>query len=58
MANYSITRTVSEDYDPSVVAAALEAALEAVDTVKTIRSITVGFNPKSGKFFGILLQDT
>jgi hypothetical protein len=58
MANFAITVTVSENDNPLIVAQALETAIEAVDTAKTIRSVTTGFNPKSGRFFGILLQDT
>lgn len=58
MANYSVTTTQSENKSYSAVAAALEAALEAVDTTKTLRHYSIVARPDSGTFVGTLVVDT
>ena len=58
MANYSLTTTQTENKSFSAVAAALEAALEAVDTTKTIYHYGIICRPDTGTFVGTVVFAT
>ena len=56
MANYAIARYTTEDFDYAKVASNLETQLETLDsTTNPIVLSSLTFNPKSGKYVGVLL---
>jgi len=58
MAAYAITKYITEDYDPTVVAANLETHIETLDSTNNpIVLCDIVYNAKTGKFVGIVLAD-
>lgn len=59
MANYALTVYTTDPQNSVADAAALvEARLETIDTVKTIRLVTVLPKGNSGEFIGCAIYDT
>lgn len=58
MPNFAVTTTQSENKSYSSVAAALEAAIEAVDNAKAIRLYSITYRAVTDTFIGTLVVDT
>lgn len=58
MANYALTTTQSESKSYSEVAAALEAAAEAVVNTKVIHLLSIVHRSTTDTFVGTLVMDT
>ncbi len=56
MANYAVTDVVIAPGNLTEVAAAIETAIELVDTTKAIQLMNIFFNTVTGQYEGVIIH--